>query len=198
MTPVSLKHARPFVKRPYCLCVGAIQHPAPVPPHVHQPNFEQHPQMLRHRRLLQPHRLHNLPDGPFLQREIVQYFPPPRFRNRVERIRCCRRPCHAPTLHADMGICQALFSSSFSLPPIPPFVVPIEARNLLSASLRRAADSPPQGPPLTPSGPTVPKNNRHDMLSIVRTLLPRLRLDLLAAGSSYSTASADSLRASNT
>ena len=198
MTPVSLKHARPLVKRPYCLCVGAIQHPAPVPPHVHQPNFEQHPQMLRHRRLLQPHRLHNLSDRPFLQREIVQNLTPARFRHRIERIRCCRRPCHASTLHAYMGICQALFSSYFFLPPIPPFVVPSEARNLLSASLRRAADSPPRGPSRSPHGPTVPKNNRHDMLSIVRTLPQGLTPNFPAAGSSYSTASADSLRASNT
>src|SRR5229473_3370436 len=49
------------VKRPDRLRVGSIEHPAAVAPHVDQAHLEQHSEVLRHRRLRHPQRIHNLP-----------------------------------------------------------------------------------------------------------------------------------------
>src|SRR5260370_8127341 len=115
MTPVALERFRPLVKWTDPLGVGSIEHTPPVAPHVDEPHFQQHPQMLRHRRLLHPQRVHNLPDGPLLQAQLVQNLPPARLPHPVARIRssCCS--CHVPTIHSHIGICQALFSLSRSL-----------------------------------------------------------------------------------
>src|SRR6267378_476158 len=123
MTPVALERFRPFVKRPDRLRVGSVKHPAPVAAHVDKAHLEQNAQVLRNRRLLQPQRVHNLPDGPFLQCKIVQDCPPPRLRHRVESIRSCRRSCHG---HNNTFPYGNMSSTSFLPPPSPrrPHTVP--------------------------------------------------------------------------
>src|SRR5437879_5712192 len=116
VTPESLERFRPLVKRPDRFCVGSIEHAAAVAPHTNQAHFEQHPQVLGYRRLLQPQRIHNLTDGPLLHRQVVQDSPTPRLGHRVECIRSCRRSCHALTIHSYIGICQALFLSLHKTP----------------------------------------------------------------------------------
>src|SRR5271169_2310761 len=74
--------------------------------------------MLRNGRLLHLQSIHNLPDRPFLQRQIIQNLPPPWLCHRIESIRSCRRPCHASTIHSYIGICQELFST-LERPPKP-------------------------------------------------------------------------------
>src|SRR5260370_1813351 len=99
MTPVALERFRPLVKWTDPLGVGSIEHTPPVAPHVDEPHFQQHPQMLRHRRLLHPQRVHNLPDGPLLPGQIVENRPPPRppprlspIPNRASPFRCPPNP----------------------------------------------------------------------------------------------------------
>jgi hypothetical protein len=63
--------------------------------------------MLRYRGLLQTQGQDNIAYGPFLQREIVQYFPAAGFGDRVEGVGRCGCARHEPIIYAHMGICQA-------------------------------------------------------------------------------------------
>src|SRR6267154_6288181 len=119
MTPVALERFRPLVKRPDGLRVGSIEHAAAVAPHVDQAHLDQHPEVLRHRRLRHPQRIHNLPDRPLLQRQIVQNLPPPRLRHGIERIRRCRCSCHGLNNTFPYGNA----SSTFFLPPPSPLTL---------------------------------------------------------------------------
>ncbi len=89
--------------------------------------------MLRNGRLLHLQRVHDLSHRPLLQRQIIQNLPPPRLRHRIKRIRSRRRSRHAPTIHSDMGICQALFFPAYLSTP----------QLLAQASLRTSAYSAP-------------------------------------------------------
>ena len=102
------------MQRPNRFRIRSIQHVPAVPSYVHKLHLQKHPQVLRHRRLLESQPHHNFSDRPFPRRQKLQYLPPPRLGHRIKRIRCGRRPRHAATLHSHMGICQALFLS-----PIP-------------------------------------------------------------------------------
>jgi hypothetical protein len=97
------------MQRPYRLRIRPIQHVPAVPSYLHKFHLQKHPQVLRHRRLLKSQSHHNFPDRPFPSRQKLQYLPTPRFRHRIKRIRCGRRPRHATTLHSHMGICQPFF-----------------------------------------------------------------------------------------
>src|SRR6266513_2721544 len=119
ITPVALERFRPFMKRPDGLRVGSIEHPAAVAPHVDQAHLEQHPEVLRHRRLRHPQRIHNLSHRPLLQRQIVQNFPPPRLRHGIERIRGCRCSCHG----LNNIFLYGNVSSTFFLPPPSPLTL---------------------------------------------------------------------------
>src|SRR6266513_1618164 len=119
MTPVALEGFRPLVKRPDRLRVGSIEHPAAVAPHVDQAHLEQHPEVLRHRRLRHPQRIHNLSHRPLLQRQIVQNLPPPRLRHGIERIRRCRCSCH----WLNNIFLYGNVSSIFFLPPPSPLTL---------------------------------------------------------------------------
>src|SRR5580692_8562932 len=68
--------------------------------------------MLRNGRLLHLQSIHNLPHRPLLERQIVEYLSPPRFRHSIKRIRSRCRSWHGSTIHTYMGICQALFFAS--------------------------------------------------------------------------------------
>src|SRR5229473_5212701 len=128
MTPVALKRFRPFMKWPDRLRVGSVKHPPAVAAHVDKTHLEQNAQVLRNRRLLQPQRVHNLPDGPFLQCKIVQDCPPPRLRHRVECIRSCRRSCHGRNNTFPYGnMSSTFFLLQTPLPPPPQ--IPSQARN---------------------------------------------------------------------
>src|SRR5580704_12049794 len=109
MLPQAFKGARPFVKRPDRFRVGPIEHPAAVATHIDETHIFEYTQMLRDRRLLQSQAQDDVAYGPLLQREIVQYLPPPRFSHRVKSIRCCRCAWHERIIHSYMGICQAVF-----------------------------------------------------------------------------------------
>jgi hypothetical protein len=123
MPPVPCECFRPFVERAYRLGIGSIQHPAAVAPHVDQANIPEHPQVLRYRGLLQPQRIYNVPHRAFLQREIVQDFPPPRFRHRIESIRRCRRSCHVQQYIPIWEYVKAFFHFPLGLPLINPPVI---------------------------------------------------------------------------
>src|ERR1700722_4189086 len=114
MLPVPLERAGPLVQWPDRLRVHSVHHPASLPAYVHQSNVQQHPQMLRDRRLLQFQRRHYLAPRPLLPRQIVQDLAPPGLGDCVERVRRCSRSSHAHTIHSYMGICQAIFFRSIS------------------------------------------------------------------------------------
>src|SRR5271170_1148429 len=77
--------------------------------------------MLRNGRLLHLQSIHNLPHRPLLQGQVVEYLSPPWLRHSIKSVGSGCRPCHDRTIHAYMGICQALFFSS-------PFLAPVDAR----------------------------------------------------------------------
>ena len=97
--PQPFERLGPLVQWPDCFRVRSIKHMPPVPPYAHQTDVPQHPQMLRHRRLLHAQAHHDVPDRPLLQRQIVQDFPPPRLSHRIKRIRGCRRSCQLGELY---------------------------------------------------------------------------------------------------
>ncbi len=84
--PKALERARPFVQRPDGYCVHPVKHLATLPVGLHQANTFQNFQVLRNRRLLHLHCVHNLGDGPLLHREIVQDVPAARFCYGVEGV----------------------------------------------------------------------------------------------------------------
>jgi hypothetical protein len=75
-------------------------------PDLHQANTFQNFPMLRNRRLLHLHCIHNLGDGPLSHRQILQDVPPPQFRRSIEPVRVCRRSCHI------LNICPYRYMSS--------------------------------------------------------------------------------------
>jgi hypothetical protein len=137
------------MQRPNRLRIRPIQHVPAVPSYLHKLHLQQHPQVLRHRRLLksQPH--HNFPDRPFPRRQKLQYFPPPRFRHRIKRIRRGCRPRHVHTLHSHMGICQAFFVSHDPSPYL--FLVSPPSINFCV-------------PPPSPFTPSTPQSRRRSLL----------------------------------
>src|SRR5713101_8372310 len=137
MTPEPLKRFRPLVKRTDRLRVRSIKHPPPVAPHVDQAHLEQHPQVLRYRRLLQPQQIHNLPYRPLLQRQIAQDRPPPRLRHGIKRIRSCRRPCHELNNTFPYG--------NMSSTIFPPYPVPLPPRRTASTSWFHPGEKAPTG-----------------------------------------------------
>ena len=66
--------------------IGSIEHVPPFPPHLHQPNVVQHPQMLRHGWLLKAQRSDDLAHGLLLLRQMNQNQPPSRLGHCVECI----------------------------------------------------------------------------------------------------------------
>src|SRR5271165_2682603 len=96
--------------------------------------------MLRNGRLLHLQSIHNLPHRPLLQGQIVEYLPPPRLRHSIKRVRSGSRSCHDRTIHADMGICKALFFGHLSCPAVSNYPV-------VTAWLTRKFSSRTEGPP---------------------------------------------------
>src|SRR5580700_1506204 len=66
MFPETLERLRPFVHRPDCFRIKAIEHVPPLPPHPHKSYIPQYPQVLRYRGLFEPQRSNDLPHRPFL------------------------------------------------------------------------------------------------------------------------------------
>src|SRR3984957_8629722 len=106
MPPEPLEFPGPFVQRTPPRRVRPVKLTPPVPPHPHQTHIPQHAQVLRYRRLLQRQRHHDRRHRLLPVRQEHQDCAPSRLRHRIERVRSCRRPCHAQTIHSHMGICQ--------------------------------------------------------------------------------------------
>src|SRR5918994_5255546 len=94
MTPELLERARPVVQRLDRLRVGAIQHPLAVASRVYEPDVAQYTQMLGDGGLRAVELRDELADRALLEREKRQDVAPPRFCNRVEGVRGCRRTRH--------------------------------------------------------------------------------------------------------
>ncbi|HWO35620.1 MAG TPA: hypothetical protein VNO32_43055, partial [Candidatus Acidoferrum sp.] len=80
---------------------------AAVASDVDETNVQEHPQVLRHRRLPQAHGCHDIADRAFLEGEIVQYFAATGFGDRVEGIRRCsgsRHSLHITFLYGNMSM----------------------------------------------------------------------------------------------
>src|SRR3984957_9570685 len=88
MFPVALERRSPFVHGPNRLGVRLIEHAATVTPHADEANVSQNTKVFRDGRLLDTQGGHNVPDGPFLRREIDQYFPAERIADGIESVRC--------------------------------------------------------------------------------------------------------------
>jgi hypothetical protein len=87
MAPEALEDLRPLMERPDRLDVGAIEHLAPVAPHVNQANVAAHPEVLGDRRLSQAQRRDDVADWPFAGREVDKNVAPARLGYGVKDIR---------------------------------------------------------------------------------------------------------------
>ena len=76
------------------LSVRPIEFLPALAAHVHKPCLSQHTQVLRHRRLVQIQRFHDVPNRPLPSRQKAKNLPAPRLCNRIEDIRCGSSSCH--------------------------------------------------------------------------------------------------------
>jgi hypothetical protein len=86
MTPEAFERPRPFVERPDCLCVRAVEHLASVASHMDETDVAKHLQVLRHGRLCQLEGVNDVGDGAFIGREKGEDVAAPGFGNRVENV----------------------------------------------------------------------------------------------------------------
>jgi hypothetical protein len=121
LAPVALEPAGPFMQRPDCFGVGAIEDAAPFATHVDQADLAQHLQMFGNRWLPEAERRDHVADRTFLGRKVVEDFASPGFGYRVERIRRRGGARHTAFLfrYGNMSSSLALCRNSHPSCPIP-------------------------------------------------------------------------------
>jgi hypothetical protein len=86
MVPITLECARPFVQWLNGVGVGSIKHLSSLPSDIHKTDFEQHPKVLRNRRLGQTQRGDNVIYGALLGDEEGEDVAATRFGDGVEGV----------------------------------------------------------------------------------------------------------------